>query len=142
MSITAAHAIYTLSVAGLFPTAQQLQGFAADDVFDTDPLVTKEILMGVDGIMSAGFVFVAVRQGISLQADSLSNDLFDTWHAQEVAFRDVFFASGTIQLPGLGRKWTLNNGALTDYPPIPNAGRVLRPRKFYITWQSIQPALS
>jgi hypothetical protein len=140
-NITAANANYTILVDTLFPQAQTLQGFATDDIFDTDPLEVKEVLMGVDGRLSAGKVFVPVRQGISLQADSDSNGLFDEWNAQEEIFQTVFFAQGNIFLPALGLKWALVNGVLATFPPIPNAGKTLKPRKFFVTWERVQPSL-
>lgn len=38
-TITAADAIITLTVNNLYPSGVQLQGFAADNVYGTDPLV-------------------------------------------------------------------------------------------------------
>lgn len=41
-TITAADAIITLTVNNLYPSGVQLQGFAADNVYGTDPLVLAE----------------------------------------------------------------------------------------------------
>lgn len=141
-SITAANAIFTLSITGLFPTPQQLQGFAADAVFETEPLQSAEVLMGVDGNLSGGFVNVEVKQGITLQADSPSIAIFDTWWSQQQAAKDVFTASGIITLKSVGTKWAMTKGFLTTYQPIPNAAKLLQPRKFGITWQSVSPAVA
>lgn len=142
MSLTAANATIMLAIAGLFPAPQQLQGFAADDIFSTDPLESAQTVMGVDGIMSAGFVFVEVKQSYTLQADSPSNFIFDQWfQAQQVA-RDIFFANGIVLLQTLGSKWSMAKGVLSMYPPMPDGGKLLKPRKFGITWQSISPALT
>lgn len=138
-NITAANAIYTLSIPNVLLAPAQLQGFAADDIFDTEPLEAGETLMGVDGILSAGFVFVPVSQGITLQADSLSNAVFDAWWTQEQANKTKYAASGQIKLSSIGTKWSLTNGFLVTYPVIPNAGRTLKPRKFMIRWQSAFP---
>jgi hypothetical protein len=134
-NITAANAVYTLNIPGILLASSQLVGFAADDIFDTDPVETAEISMGVDGRLSAGFVFVPIPQGISLQADSPSIAVFDLWRNTEVANKTKFFAQGQIKLPAVGKKWALSNGVLRTYPVIPNAGRVLKPQKFYITWE-------
>lgn len=140
-SITSANATYFISVASIFPTPTKLQGFAADDIFDTDPLESAELQMGVDGVLSAGFVFVPVRQRIALKADSPSNTIFDTWYAQQQAVRELFTATGIISLPSIGLKFTLTTGFLTTYPSINDARRVLEPRRFGITWQTVSPAL-
>lgn len=141
MSITSANATFFISIAGLFPAPQQLFKFAADEVFDTDPIEAAEVQMGVDGYKTAGFVFVPVKQGISLMADSPSAALFDQWYAAQQTARDVFNANGTIYLPTLGTKWAMINGTLTTYPPLPNARKVLQPRKFGVTWERVSPAV-
>lgn len=141
-NITAANAVYILTIPNVLLAPTQLQGFAADDVFDTEPLEAAETLMGVDGILSAGFVFVPVNQSITLQADSASNAVFDAWWGQEQANKTKFPASGQIKLIGIGTKWAMTNGFLTTYPIIPNAGRTLKPRKFMIRWQTAFPQSS
>ncbi len=140
-SITSANAVYTLSITALYNTAQQLQGFAADEIFSTDPLESAEVMMGVDGILSAGFVFVPVKQMIALQADSASNALFENWWSSQQQIKDVYFANGQITLPSIGRKFTLTQGVLSTYPSVADAKKVLQPRKYGITWQSIVPAI-
>lgn len=139
-TITSANAIFTLAIAGLYSTPQQLQGFAADDVSDTDPLQAAETLMGVDGHLSGGFVFVAVEQSIVLQADSPSIDIFDNWWGSQQAIKDLYRANGVLILSGISRKWAMNNGILKTFPPVPNVKKILQPRKFMITWESIQVA--
>src|ERR1700692_2768327 len=104
-NITAANAVYILSIPNVLLAPTQLQGFAADDIFDTEPLEAAETLMGVDGILSAGFVFVRVPQSITLQADSASNVVFDAWWTQEQANKTKYAASGQIRLPAIGTKW-------------------------------------
>lgn len=141
-SITGANAIIMLSIPGLFTTPQQLQGFAADDIFDTDALASTEVLMGVDGKMSAGFVFVPMVQNYSLQADSPSCRLFEQWWAFQQEARDVFRANGIVVLTAVGSKWTLRNGALTGFSPIPGVKKLVQPRRFTITWESALPSLT
>lgn len=141
-SITAANAIYQIIIPGVFDAPQQLQGFAADDIFSTDPLTSTETSMGVDGLLSAGFVNVEVKQGITFQADSASNDVFDNWFAANFAAKDSFPASAVIIIPSIRRKWQMTTGFLTTYPPLPDGGKVLKPRKFGITWQSASRAVA
>jgi hypothetical protein len=140
--ITGANAVYLLSITDLFPAPQQLQGFAADDVFETDPLTSVETIMGVDGHMSAGFVFVEVKQNISIQADSDSNAIFEAWWGAQQVSKSVLFANGVIILTDVGTKWAMVNGVLSTFPPIPNAKKLLQPRRYGITWESITPAIT
>lgn len=139
--ITGANAIFTITIPGLFPTPIQLQGFAADDVFETDPLESVETAMGVDGVLSAGFVFVPVRQRIALQADSASNLVFDTWWAQMQASRGIFTANGVVIMPSVGTRWALNTGFLRQYQPMPHVKKLLSPRAHHIEWQQVTPAV-
>lgn len=141
-TITSANATIMLAIASVFPTPQQLQGFAADDIFNTDALSSAETLMGVDGRLSAGFVFVPIVQGYTLQADSDSNDLFDQWYQAQQTARELFPASGIVLLTSIGKKWQMNRGFLTTFPPIPDGGKYLKPRKYGITWESVNPSVT
>ena len=139
-TITSANAIYTISVSTLFPAPIQLQGFSADDIFTTGALASAETIMGLDGVLSGGFVFVPVTQNITLQADSASNTIFDQWWATQQLNKEVLTANGIIVLPAINTKWALTKGFLTSFPPVPDAAKTLRPRRFGITWNLVSPA--
>jgi len=139
-SITAANSTLLLAITGLFPVPQKLQGYATDDIYSTEALESAEVQMGVDGVLSAGFVFVPVKQSYSLQADSNANAIFDAWYAAQQAQLELYRANATITLPAVGQKWAMTNGVLTSFPPMPDAGKTLKPRKFGITWERISPA--
>lgn len=141
MSLTAANATILLAIPGLYSTPQQLQGFAADDVFTNEPVESAEVLMGVDGLLSGGFVYVPVRWGITLQADSKSNAVFDKWVQQQQANKDAYTANGVVLLTTLGKKWTMTKGFLTTFPYMPDAKKLLQPRKYGITWESVSPSV-
>ena len=136
-SITSANSVFFLGVSSFYPIPQLLQGYSADDAFDTDSIEPAEVKMGVDGRMSAGFVFVPVKINISLQADSVSVVLFDAWYAAQKAQSDVYFAFGIVRFPSIQRSYTLTNGILTGYKPIPDAKKTLEPLKYAITFESI-----
>ncbi len=136
MSITSANASIQLAIAILFPRPQQIQGFAEGDVFDATSIKINEIQMGVDGQMSSGFVWVAKPITFHLLADSASNGIFDEWASQMEANQTTFAASGLITLD-TGEKFTMNNGALTDYMWIPPAKRLLMPRAHTVTFQKV-----
>jgi len=140
-SITGATAVVMLTLPGVFPAPFQLQGFAADDVYDTDDLVSAETLMGVDGKLSGGFVYVPVVQRYHLQADSPSIIFFDSWWAAQQQVIEVFNANGLVSIPSLGKKFTMTKGFLTGYKPLPDAKKLMQPQNFAITWQSVFPAV-
>ena len=129
-SITGANATILLSIAGLFPAPQQLQGFAADDVFDSESIDSAETLMGVDGFMSAGFVYVPVNQTFTLQADSPSIPFFDVWYLQQVAGLTTYTANGVTILPAIKKKFIMTTGYLIGYKPLPAGKKLLQPQRF------------
>lgn len=136
-TITAANAVITLSVSGLFTAPQQLKGFSADNIYETGDQVITETLMGVDGHLSGGFVFNPVVQTFNLQADSESNTLFETWAAQQRTNKETYIATGVTILTSVGTKYNSARGFLISYPPMPSAAKVLQPRKYQIQWESV-----
>lgn len=136
-TITSANAVLTLAIVNLFDTPQQLTNFAAEDIYTVEPRQTAEVAMGVDGILSGGFVFVPTTQSISLMADSPSNQLFDDWVQAQETQKDIYYANAVIILQSLQQKWVMTKGVLTSYPPLADAARVLRPRRFTIQWENV-----
>ena len=139
-TITSVNAIFAISIEGVYDSPIQLQGFAADGIFDTDPLVPAEIVMGLDGHLSGGYTYHPVKQKIHLQADSPSVQVFEDWYNASVAAQDVFKAQATITLPGTGKSYVMKNGILTSAKMIPDAKKTLSAHEFEITWESALPA--
>lgn len=137
MTITAANANVTMTVPGVFATPQRLQGFAADDMFTTDSLESLEEMMGVDGNLTAGFVYVPVRQQFQLMADSPSISFFDQWWQFQQALQDAYPAFGTISMPSKNTQYAMQKGFLKGYKPLPDAKKLLQPQPFSIVWQRI-----
>ena len=135
-SITSANSVLLVGVTGLY-TAQQLQGFGADDAYSMPVVTNAEVLMGVDGVMSSGYVPQIKEMDITLQADSDSNTFFESWYAAQEAAQEIYKAFGTILQPSLGRTYTLTNGVLCNYSPIADAKKILQPRKFQIKWNVV-----
>lgn len=141
MSISSSNAVVLLSIAGVFPIPQRLRGFAKDQMFKTGPIKPVETVMGADGNFVAGKVFVPFEQEYTLLASSPSCKLFDEWYTAMTTLGDVLSANGLITLSGVGTKWTLTTGYLTDYAPIPEAKNILEARAFKITWGQCSPAV-
>jgi len=139
-TLTAANSVITLSITGLFPVPQTLQAYAADDVLTTEQIAPIEIVMGVDGRLAGGYTPVPRRQTFVLQGDSPSNLMFESWQVQQDTALDAFIANGFIVLPALNRAWAMTKGFLTGYSPMPDVRRIIQPRRYVITWQSIIPA--
>jgi len=136
-TITSNNAVFTLTIPLVFPTPQRLQGFSVEDIFSTEPIKAAETQMGVDGILSGGFVFTETKQSITLEANSASNDIFDAWWQAQQTLGDLYTCYGSVSINAIRKRWDMQNGFLTMYPPIPDAGKVLKPRKYEITWNQM-----
>jgi hypothetical protein len=140
MSLTSANAIITLSQAVLFPTPFQIAQFAADDVTGMPDVTILEDQMGVDGVLSFGFVWVPREQEITLKADSPSVAFFDAISVQQEAVQDVYPLNGTILLPSIGKLFNLINGGLRRYKPMPDVKKILQPLRYGILWNRVVPS--
>lgn len=136
-TITSVNSVYMLTVATLFTTPVALQGYAADDMFSTDPRTMAETLLGLDGKLSGGYVHSVVKQKIHLQADSDSIAVFDQWVQASDTAADVFYAQATISLPGLGKTYTCKNGILKMAKVIPDVKKILAVHEYEIDWESV-----
>jgi hypothetical protein len=139
-SLTAANAVITFTIPGLFNTPVQIEGFMTDNVYDLATVETNQTAMGVDGKLSAGYVINAVDQTFYIQADSKSGDIFDQWQAAMRTLRDTLRVFGETTLPSLGKSFVSNNGALVSWPPLPSAGKILTGRQALIRWESVTSA--
>jgi hypothetical protein len=139
MSITSADAIVMLTVPGIFDQPFQLQQFAADNIFGTEPVQAAETAMGVDGVLTGGFINVPTRQTYYLMADSPANFFFEQWYLQQKALQDTFIAGGTITLRSIGKKYSMVRGFLQSYQPTPDAQKTLKELRHVIEWQSAIP---
>jgi hypothetical protein len=136
-TITSANSVLALSVTNLYPVPQIIQGFAADDAFTNDSIELAEVVMGVDGHLSAGYIFNPVKLTINIMPDSPSATLFDNWANATKTAREVYMCAGSIQLPSIGKKYTLINGVMTSYKAAPDARRVLQATQYVITFESV-----
>jgi hypothetical protein len=134
LTITSASSIVMLSVASVFPTAQQLRGFGVDEAFDTEPTEAAEVQLGVDGFAAAGWVPRLVVQTFTLHAASPDFTIFEDWIAAQDLIEEVLYAAATITIPAIKRKYNFAQGALTRFPSLPNARKTLQQRQFTITW--------
>lgn len=138
-SITSSNANLFLVIPQVFAAPQALQGFGVDDIFGTNDVPATEAMMGVDGHLAAGKVYVPVVQDITLMASSPSTEVFDAWAAAMENLGDVLFANMTVILLSIGKEYTCLGGTLTAYKKMPDARRVLQPRRYQITWEKVLP---
>lgn len=139
-TLSNSNSVLMLQVTGLFPAPIEIQGFSTDDMFTVADVESAEVMMGVDGKLSAGYIPYAIPLDITLQADSASNDIFDTWVGAEKITRDKYVANFTILVQGTSRLYTFTKGYLRAHSPLPAGKKVLQPRKFTIDYESITVA--
>ena len=140
-TITSANAVLTITAAGVFPAPQRIQGFATDKAWDVPAVKRTEVVMGVDGHMSAGYTPKEVPMTISLQADSPSKDIFAAIDEASQTTREVVEIAGTLVLNSTGESWTFTRGFLTNYMPVPSGQKTLQPQDIEITWESARRAI-
>jgi hypothetical protein len=135
--ITSANSVLILTTPLLLPVPTQIQGFSADDIFTTAPVVPVQTKMGLDGNLSAGYVPTEKKMEIVLMAGSASNEYFDAIQAGQDALLQALQIFGSLTLPSIGRFFTLTNGYLTRFPPTADGRQTLQPRRFEITFENI-----
>ena len=138
-TITSANSILTLGVASVYPTAQQIQGYQMDDAFAFEAVEPAQMIIGVDGLISAGYIPTLKKSSLMIQADSPSIAIFETWSAAMDQALEIYFAFASLAIPSLGTAYALTQGVLTSYVPAPSAKKVMQGRTFGITWGSILP---
>lgn len=138
-TITSADSIFALTVTNLFPSAQTLEGYAADAMFALGDTEMAQSVRGADGKLSAGFVFGEYLQTITIMPDSPSRQIFEAWQLTSLTSKAVFRCNATIILPAIGKKFTLTNGVLQRVKAMPDAQRVLQAMTFQINWESVTP---
>jgi hypothetical protein len=125
-TLTTANSVITFTVAGLYDTPQTLTGYATDDVFDFDNVTNAELMMGIDGVLSAGWVANPMNVTLTLQANSDSLALLEEVVARENTDRAKYAVSMTVTLPGVGKRRELSNGYINGFK-APKGGKVLQP---------------
>lgn len=140
-NITSANVSFFLSVFLLYPTPQQIQGFAPDQMFETEAADIAEVQMGADGQVASGWVPNLFKESIMLLASSPSCQIFDNIYTAQKASRSIYPITGTVYLGGLQSKVSRQNGTLTRYAPYAPAKKVFEYRTFEITWGTSSSAL-
>lgn len=136
-SITAADAVFTLQIAGLFSSPQQIQQFDVDDAFDSEAVENAEIVKGVDNFIAAGWKPTMPKLNIALMANSPSNSIFDQWFQYEQQYKTKLVAQGVITLPGISMQFTLLNAFLFGYMHLPPVKTTLKGRKHVLILDDI-----
>lgn len=133
-SITAANSVLLLGFGGVFPNAQQIQGFGADDAFTNSAVAIAEARVGVDGFGVGGYVPRMVPFTLRLLPSSPSIVIFETLVRALDTLGDVIYAFGQVTMPAVGLKYSMPYGLLMDFQTMADARRVLADREFRFQW--------
>lgn len=125
-TLTVANSSLVMTVEGIFPNGVALQGYAADNVFETGEVENGEFQMGIDGKLSAGYVFNEIPFTITLSADSPSLDVFEQIWQREASNRDKLDIGLAVALPSNGKRYGLRSGFMRSYK-APSGQRILQP---------------
>ncbi|MGF6633526.1 hypothetical protein OKW30_001418 [Paraburkholderia sp. Clong3] len=136
-TITSANSAFSLAVTNLYPTPQTIQGYAADDAFSAEAVEMAEIVMGVDGHMSGGFIFNPTMLRVAIMPDSPSLPVFENWMTAQRTAREVYYCNGSISIPSIARRYSLMNGILRTGNKMVNAKKVLEYVSFTIAFEQV-----
>lgn len=139
-TLTAANSVVSIAIPGVYNSPQTLQGYATDDAFSTGEVTNAEVQVGVDGQVSAGFVFNLIEMTFTFQPNSKSIAVFNNWSLANQAARETIAATGSISLPAIGYKYAGSNGYLTRAAVIPNVKKILQPVNYTVTWGTLAGA--
>lgn len=144
MSITSANSVFMVQVPGAVSGLTQLQQFSADDAFLMNVVEATEVMVGVDGYGTAGYIPRSPMQTIRLLADSISIAVFENWIAAMDSIQDVLYMNATIKLPSIKRIYTLYVGSPMNFSTMADAKKVLQNREFEVRWlpQGLTPAIT
>lgn len=141
-NITSADAAVFLTVTGLYDTPQQLQAFSPDQMFDLPDIENKELQIGADGVLAAGYIFNRLDLEFAFLASSASCVLFEVWSATENTGKLALPANLSIVLNATGTAYDYVGGFLMKTNPMPSAHRVLQTRKWGISFINSQLSIS
>lgn len=141
MDITSANSSIVISSADIALAATQLEGFGADASFATEDVESAVTQIGVDGKMSAGWVPRITNMTITLNPASASVAVFDTIITTADTLRAPVWLNCVVQIPSIGKSYTLSKGVLSRVKQAPDGGRVLAEQKFTLSFESCRPAI-
>lgn len=140
-SITGSTGISSLgSLSSIIGVPTTLQGWAADNAFSIDAQQTAQVVQGVDGQAHFGWIPHLVPFNISLMPDSDSQDYLENLMMAQDLIRETFMITGTLIIPSVAKKYSLSNGAMTSYTPVPSHQRVLAAQGMTVTFTKVTPA--
>lgn len=133
--LTSANSTCYLTVDGLFSSPVKIEGYSTDSALEMNDYNPAEVRMGVDGYLSGGWRPTPKVIKISLEANSPSVEIFETWLNQMETDREVSTCDMVFWIPSISRKYTGTCGYLTIGKSMPSAKQMLEALTFTITFE-------
>lgn len=132
------------ALSGLLPALAgagiNVQGYSSDDAFATEAVDIAETHIGVDGLMSAGYLPRLNKMSITLSPDSITLPVFNALVGVQDQIKELILLDGILTLQSINTTFALINGVMSRITPIPPGKKVLNPVSYELTWWQITPA--
>lgn len=136
-TLTVANSSVLMTVEALYPQAVRIQGYSADDAYDPEATENGEYSYGIDGTLSAGFVFNEVPLVLTLQGDSSSLAYYENIWGYEFSNRTKLGIQITISNPAVGKRYEYKNGFMRSYK-APAGKKILQPAVVNLIFGQLQ----
>jgi hypothetical protein len=135
-TLTAANAIVSITVPGLFPVPQIIDGFEIEDNFTSGAISIAETVLTLDGELEGGFVYSTVPLRLNLLPMSNSKKFFVDYLQATRTNQDIFRANFSVTMIGEKTQYTLTNGIYISGQVIPNVAKIQKAVPFEFLFSS------
>lgn len=118
----------------------EMEGWAADRAFEVSAQATAETVLGVDGKVHYGWVPGLIQFEFTVMPDSDTAYFLETIYTIQRELRETLELNATLKIPALQKGYSLSNGVLTNYTPLPAHQRVMAGQTSQMTFERSTPA--
>lgn len=123
--------------APVFPAPVELKQYSTDDIINQDDIEFAESRMGIDGIMSSGYVINSRVVNMTFESTSPSIDTFNLWINAMKTARDVLIAPAMrVSVPSLNATYVFTNGVIKSGKEMPDLKKTSQPITYTLEFES------
>ena len=137
-NLTSANSVVILTVADLYPSGVQLEGFSTDQILSGEDVTVGEARMGVDGRLSVGYTPTPKNIVITLEASSPSLEVMQNIYSRFESTKTALECSMTIIIPALSQVFNFVQGSLIKGRPVPDLKKILDPTQWTFTFAAFK----
>ena len=138
LDITSTNSTVILTVESLYPQGVTLEGFSVDTIISSDEVTLAETRMGVDGKMATGYIPTPKSVTISLEANSPSQEVFNTIYGATEATKKIFKCNLSVSVPSLNREYNWIDGCVVSGKPTSDVKKTLDPTSWKLTFSALE----